>query len=73
VSQHHGLVRRGIDESSTYIRLDVLVLEVEGVLPDIDADDRDVGYVIRLGPIVVEYVKAGSIMVMACQGETQTH
>jgi hypothetical protein len=28
----------------THVRLDVLVLEVEGVLPDVDADDRDVGW-----------------------------
>ena len=26
-----------------YVRLDVLVLEVEGVLPNVDADDRNVG------------------------------
>ena len=27
----------------TYVGLDVEVLEVEGVLPDVDADDGDVG------------------------------
>ena len=27
-----------------YIRLDILVLEVEGVLPDINTDDRYVSY-----------------------------
>ena len=29
----------------TYIRLDVLVLEVESVFPDIDTDDGNVSYI----------------------------
>lgn len=32
-----------MDVSDTYVSLDVEVLEVEGMLPDIDADDGGVG------------------------------
>lgn len=29
-------------DTATYVRLDVLVLEIERVLPDVDANDRTV-------------------------------
>jgi hypothetical protein len=33
----------GSMNESTYIRLNILILEVERVLPDVDADDRVMG------------------------------
>lgn len=42
--QQKGVSERMIvmDVSDTYVSLDVEVLEVERVLPDVDADDGDV-------------------------------
>ena len=34
---------RNFRDGCTHVRLDVEVLEVEGVLPDVDADDGDEG------------------------------
>lgn len=36
------LERFRMRKGSTYVDLNVLVLEIEGMLPDINADDRDV-------------------------------
>jgi hypothetical protein len=38
------IVHESSSGTITHVRLDILVLEVEGVLPDIDADDGDVGW-----------------------------
>jgi hypothetical protein len=37
-------VRSGWREEKTHVRLDVLVLQVEGVFPDVDTEDGLVGY-----------------------------